>query len=336
MIQNNITVFVVVISAVLALVVMLVAYLLWRIRRLEGECELLLRDTKGQNFVEIVNDNIAQVDKLIEEVDGLSEMYAFVLRRMAGAIQHVGVVRFDAFRDLGGLLSFAVALLDDRGNGLIFSSIYGRSESRTYTKPIVERESKYDLSPEEKEAIRLALQSKEKGALPGEARDLEHEEKIANLRLFHDKEPLEQPVRFESRAEPEERLQRPKAATREQPARKPAAEGEPERRKAAGPGKGGTRAKGTTAGARKKRPGRVTHVGTSGGGSPESTADRGKETGPGRDEMKPKAERDRLAPGEPVKKPARLRSSRREPDTPRLKELDNPVERPRDRKPGDS
>jgi len=335
-IQNNITAFVVVISAVLVLAVVLVAYLLWRIRRLEGECELLLRDTRGQNFVEIVNDNIAKGDKLIEEVNGLSEMYALVLRRMAGAIQHVGVVRFDAFRDLGGLLSFAVALLDDRGNGLIFSSIYGRSESRTYTKPIVERESKYDLSPEEKEAIRLAMQSKEKGALPGEARDIEHEEKIANLRLFHDKEPLEQPVRLESRAEPEERHHRPKAAKREQPARKTAAERESERRKAAGPGKGETRAEGATAGARKKRPGRVTHVGTSGGRSPESKADRRKETGPSRGETKQKAERERIVPGEPAKKPTPLRSSRREPDSQRPKGLDNPVERPLDRKPGES
>ncbi len=219
---------------------------------------------------------------------------------------------------------------------MIFSSIYGRSESRTYTKPIVERESKYDLSPEEKEAIRLAMQSKEKGALPGEARDVEHEEKIANLRLFHDKKPLEQPVRLESRAEPEERPQRPTTVMREQPARKPDAEGEPERRKAAGPGKGRTRPKGATVSARKKRPGRVTHVGTSGGRSPESTADRAKETGPSRGEMKPKADRDRIAPGEPVKKPAPLKSSRREPDAQRLKGLDNPVERPLDRKPGDS
>lgn len=233
-------------------------------------------------------------------------------------------------------MSFAVALLDDRGNGLIFSSIYGRSESRTYTKPIVERGSKYDLSPEEKEAIRLAMQSKEKGALPGEARDVEHEEKIAILRLFHDKEPLEQTVRPESRAEPEERRQRPKAAARERPAGKPAAEREPERRKAAGPGKGGTRARGDTAGAKQQRPGRVTHVGPSGERSPESTTDRRKETGPSRGEMKRKAERDRIAPGEPVKKPAQLRSSRREPDTPRLKGLDNPVERPWDQKPEDS
>ncbi|MCG2794413.1 MAG: DUF4446 family protein [Actinomycetia bacterium] len=340
MIQDNITAVVIGLSAVLAVTVVLMAYLLWRIRRLESECELLLRDARGQNFVEIVNENIAQVDRLIEEVDGLSERYALVLRRMAGTVQHIGVVRFDAFRDLGGMLSFAVALLDDRGNGLVFSSIYGRSESRTYAKPIVERGSKYELSPEEKEAIRLSMQSKEKGALPVEARDIEHEERIANLRLFHDKELQEQPVRAEARAEPEERRQRPKATPRKRPPAKPAAPREPKRGKAAGAGAGGTRARAeTTSSVRQKHPGRVAHVGSSERRPPEgSPAGRRKEPGPGhgKEKQKQKAERDRKAPGETVKKPAQEKSSGREQDSPRLNEPDTPVERPRNRKPGDS
>lgn len=234
-------------------------------------------------------------------------------------------------------MSFAVALLDDRGNGLIFSSIYGRSESRTYAKSIVERGSKYELSPEEREAIRLAMQSKEKGALPVEARDVGHEEKIANLRLFHDKEMVEQPVRLEGRAEPEERRQRPKAATREQPVRAaPAVESKPKRREAVGAGKGGTRAKGATPVMRKKRPGRVTHVGSSGGRSPEPTADRWDEAGPGGGEKKQKAERDREAPGGPVRRPAQPGSSGREPEKPSPKGLDTTDERPRNRKRGNS
>jgi hypothetical protein len=191
MIQNNLTPIVIVLGAMVVIAIALIVYLFLRLRRVESEYDLLTRDAEGKNFVEIVNDNIEQVENLLEEVDGLSERYAWVLKRMAGAVQHVGVVRFDAFRDLGGLLSFAVALLDDRGNGLILSSIYGRSESRTYAKPIVERGSKYELSPEEQEAIRLAMQSKEMGALPVEAKDRDHVEKMANLRLFHDKEFLE-------------------------------------------------------------------------------------------------------------------------------------------------
>ena len=205
-----------------------IIYLFMRTRRVELECELLLRGSDGTNFVEIVNDNIAQVHGLLDEVDALSERYAAVLRRVAGAVQHVGVVRFDAFRDLGGLLSFAVALLDDRGNGLVFSSIYGRSESRTYAKPVIERSSSYELSPEEREAIRLALQSKELGALPMEAKDHDHEERMANLRLFHDREYLAGSPEREGRVEPAEtrvtREQRERPEPR--PARRPVEEPE--------------------------------------------------------------------------------------------------------------
>ncbi|MBK5092958.1 MAG: DUF4446 family protein [Actinobacteria bacterium] len=201
MVQNNITAIVIALASVCVLSIVFIIYLSWRMRRLEGGYDLLTRGSEGKNFVEIVNENIVQTLKLRDEVESLSERYAFVLRRMAGAVQHAGVVRYDAFRDLGGLLSFSIALLDDRGNGLVVSSIYGRSESRTYAKPIIERDSSYLLSPEEKEAIRLAMQSRETGALPMEATDHEHEEKIASLKLFHDREYIETSREEERRAE---------------------------------------------------------------------------------------------------------------------------------------
>ena len=72
------------------------------------------------------------------------------------ALRHVAVVRYDAFADMGGRLSFSAALYDDRGNGLVISSINGRSETRTYAKPLVDLRSEHKLSPEEQEAIRLA------------------------------------------------------------------------------------------------------------------------------------------------------------------------------------
>ena len=72
------------------------------------------------------------------------------------ALRHVGVVRYDAFGDMGGRLSFSAALFDDEGNGLVISSINGRSETRTYAKPLVDLSSDHTLSPEEEDAIRLA------------------------------------------------------------------------------------------------------------------------------------------------------------------------------------
>jgi hypothetical protein len=72
------------------------------------------------------------------------------------ALRHVAVVRYDAFGDMGGRLSFSAALLDDQGDGLVLSSINGRSETRTYAKALVGGQSEHTLSPEEQEAITSA------------------------------------------------------------------------------------------------------------------------------------------------------------------------------------
>jgi hypothetical protein len=72
------------------------------------------------------------------------------------ALRHVAVVRYDAFGDMGGRLSYSAAIYDDRGNGMVISSINGRSETRTYAKELVGLQSDHTLSPEEKQAIEAA------------------------------------------------------------------------------------------------------------------------------------------------------------------------------------
>jgi hypothetical protein len=74
-----------------------------------------------------------------------------------GAVRHVGLVRYDAFEDVGGRLSFSCALLDDHGNGVVVTSINGRQDTRVYAKPVLDARSTYNLSTEEEEAIRQAL-----------------------------------------------------------------------------------------------------------------------------------------------------------------------------------
>ena len=74
-----------------------------------------------------------------------------------GAVRHVGLVRYDAFEDVGGRLSFSCALLDDHGSGVVVTSINGRQDTRVYAKPVAGGRSSYNLSIEEEEAIRQAL-----------------------------------------------------------------------------------------------------------------------------------------------------------------------------------
>lgn len=75
---------------------------------------------------------------------------------IAQSLRHVAVVRYDAFGDMGGRLSFSAALVDDHGDGLVFSAIHARAESRTYAKGIVNGASDVTLTPEEQRALAAA------------------------------------------------------------------------------------------------------------------------------------------------------------------------------------
>jgi hypothetical protein len=81
---------------------------------------------------------------------------------IAQALRHVAVVRYDAFGDMGGRLSFSAAVVDDQGDGLVFSSIHARGESRTYAKGVVGGSSDATLTPEEQQALAAARTGSQK------------------------------------------------------------------------------------------------------------------------------------------------------------------------------
>jgi Protein of unknown function (DUF4446) len=80
-----------------------------------------------------------------------------ISERLTGAVQRVALVRYDAFEDMGGRLSFSCALLDERGDGVVVTSINGRQDTRVYAKPVSGGSSDHNLSEEEEEVIREAL-----------------------------------------------------------------------------------------------------------------------------------------------------------------------------------
>ncbi|WP_210439424.1 DUF4446 family protein [Nocardioides xinjiangensis] len=96
------------------------------------------------------------VDALPEDVHGLRQEVAALKAENADALRHLSVVRYDAFGDVGGHLSWSLAVLDDAGHGVVLTSIHGRSEARTYAKSISSWSCEQQLSPEEEEAIEHA------------------------------------------------------------------------------------------------------------------------------------------------------------------------------------
>jgi len=99
---------------------------------------------------------VSGVDALPEDVHGLRQEVAALKAENADALRHLSVVRYDAFGDVGGHLSWSLALLDDAGHGVVLTSIHGRSEARTYAKSVSAWSCEQQLSPEESEAIEHA------------------------------------------------------------------------------------------------------------------------------------------------------------------------------------
>jgi len=99
---------------------------------------------------------VADGEALPQDVRGLRQEVAALRAESKDALRHLAVVRYDAFGDMGGHLSWSVALLDDGGHGVVLTSIHGRSEARTYAKSITAWACEQPLSPEEEEAVEHA------------------------------------------------------------------------------------------------------------------------------------------------------------------------------------
>jgi hypothetical protein len=127
-----------------------------RFNRLAKAHEALIAGDTGATFVEAVTRQHREAEALRTDVGNLRDDLAAARADLSDALRHVAVVRYDAFGDMGGRLSFSAALLDDAGDGLVLTSINGRTETRTYAKGVKAGESDHSLSPEELQAIGYA------------------------------------------------------------------------------------------------------------------------------------------------------------------------------------
>jgi hypothetical protein len=114
-----------------------------------------------------------------ESAQLVDEHYAEAVRRVtaavaprsdeAGALRNVALVRYDAFTDMSGRMSFSLALLDAAGDGVVISAIAAPTDTRVYAKGIAAGKGDHELSPEEAQAVRSALDDKRGGLLSRKA-----------------------------------------------------------------------------------------------------------------------------------------------------------------------
>ncbi len=150
--------------AVVSLVLAFVAVL--RIGSLKRSLLVLQGDATHGTLLSAVDRHVGAVDELRGEVRGVQAGLASVRSDLTLALRHVAVIRYDAFKDMGGRMSFSAALLDDQGDGVVITAINGRSETRAYAKGIKTGQSDNPLSPEEEQAVGHALQGRKVKARP--------------------------------------------------------------------------------------------------------------------------------------------------------------------------
>ena len=147
--------------AVLALLLAVVANV--RVGRLRRVLAVVDAPEGRQSVLDVVGRNSEETSRLRADLDQARREVGEVRSALSDALRHVAVVRYDAFGDMGGRLSFTAAMLDDAGDGLILTSIHGRSEARTYAKGVVAGSSEQSLSPEEQQAIDAAMRGPARG-----------------------------------------------------------------------------------------------------------------------------------------------------------------------------
>lgn len=128
-----------------------------RLSRLERRYKIFMKGSDAQSLEKVFVRKFSQIDRLYEAKEDHDHDILFLKKNMEKMFNKYGVEKYDAFDDVGGKLSFALALLDKENTGLILNAVHSRDNCFLYLKEIVKGESYVMLSQEEVEALRKAV-----------------------------------------------------------------------------------------------------------------------------------------------------------------------------------
>lgn len=148
----------------LCLSVIAAAVAVWlalRLRASNKKWTDLMTGMDGQSLEKLLLDHMRQTNSVTERIDRAHARLDGVENKLESAKRFVGVVRYDAFEDVGGSQSFALAVYDDKGDGAVITSMVGRTDCRVYAKEINRGKADRELSKEEQAAIAAAVKPRE-------------------------------------------------------------------------------------------------------------------------------------------------------------------------------
>ncbi len=152
---------VLVLAGILVVVLLTVCIMLSKIRKLKKKYNAFMEGSNGKTLESSVLNRFKEIDKLKEDTKELKTTVSKISENLLSAYQKCGVVKYDAFKEMGGKLSFSLCLLDDNNDGFILTSMHSSREGcYTYIKEIIKGESFVLLSEEEKQSLEEAKNKK--------------------------------------------------------------------------------------------------------------------------------------------------------------------------------
>jgi len=155
--ERTLSMSVLALGAAVVVLVVWVALLQRSEARLRSRLRRVLPGGATTSLDQLLEQNVHRLDDLATRLDALNKLHQELEAITQRAIQKIGVVRYSAFTDTGGDQSFAIALLDSEGSGIVLSSLHSRADTRVFAKPVQAGRSRYPLSDEEQDAIKKAL-----------------------------------------------------------------------------------------------------------------------------------------------------------------------------------
>ena len=156
--QEGLIIPLLIINAILGILVII--NIIYTIIMKKKYIDFMARLGNGKNLDEMLRKYLDDVREIKKDNSEIKAYYTKLDNDIDTCIQKIGLVRYNAFKDVGSDLSFAIAMLDRNDNGVILNGLYGSESSNIYAKLIKNGISKYQLSEEEKTALEIAEQSK--------------------------------------------------------------------------------------------------------------------------------------------------------------------------------
>lgn len=132
--------------------------LLVRYGRIKTSYDLFMQGKKGKNLEEQIAGLFEDMEVLKSTSEKNKKDIKRIIVNLKETYQRVGIVKYDAFKEMGGKLSFSIAMLNDNSTGFILNSVHSSDGCYVYTKEIINGECAISLGDEEKKALTLALQ----------------------------------------------------------------------------------------------------------------------------------------------------------------------------------